>query len=406
MIRLYLFLIISLLLTSCVSIDSGKKYKEQFFKPSVKELNLKKVHNKYRVEIILNNYAKEINMIKDIDLIINGEHHKINFKESSNSQLVSFPFNPNNKYLDIIFNMSTVLGDNNIKYKRTLFVSNSNIIDDERPYLVKATTNINIDIENTSKTIKEIYNNSKALLIGINQFQDTDYSSLPNIKNDIYKLDTILTHNGFSIEPVLGKINRKTIIDKIYSFIDNSTKKDRLIIYLSSHGTSKHGKGYLVSSDCTKGQESSTCVPFSIFKDISDIAKKKKVKHLLVVVDTCYSGLGVVYKGEEKPKPINAVANKIGHHIITAGQSNQLAWMDSNSESGMSLFTKFLIKGLEGNADLTGGGNYQKDNIITLQELYNYVREEVVHSTGGNMIPFIGKIYGEGEIIFSTGNNR
>lgn len=406
MIRVYVFFLLSILLTSCVSINSGKEYKEKFFNPSVKELNLKKISNQYRIEIILNNYSQEINIIKDINLVVNGKNHKINFKESSNSQLVSFPFTPNNKYLDIRFSMSTILGDNKVQYNKNVIVSNSNTIDDERYYLSKATANIDIDKKDTSKTIKNIYNNSRAILIGVNQFQDTHYTPLNNIKNDIVLLNNILTHNGFSTDPILGKITRKTIINKLYSFIEKSTMNDRLIIYLSSHGTSSYEKGYFVSTDCVKGQETATCIPFDIFRNISNIAKKKKVKHLLILIDTCYSGLGVVSKGREKPKPINAVANKIGHHIITAGQSNQLAWMDNNVKSGMSLFTKFLIKGLEGNADLSGGGTYRRDNIVTLQELYNYVREEVVYSTGGNMIPSIGKIYGEGEMIFSTGYKR
>src|SRR5215213_10159958 len=62
-----------------------------------------------------------------------------------------------------------------------------------------------------------------------------------------------------------------------------------------------------------------------------------------------------------------------GRIILTASDAVQFAWEGDKviGEANNSLFTHFLIKGLEGEADLDG------DGFITVDELYDYTYEQV-----------------------------
>ena len=84
--------------------------------------------------------------------------------------------------------------------------------------------------------------------------------------------------------------------------------------------------------------------------------------------------------------------------MLTAGMADQLAQVDN--ELKMSTFTYFLTKGLEGAAD------YTNDGIVSLNELYVFSQYEVANRTRGEQIPMLGRISGEGEMIFFINNSE
>lgn len=89
-----------------------------------------------------------------------------------------------------------------------------------------------------------------------------------------------------------------------------------------------------------------------------------------------------------------------GRIIITSGGATQYAWEADTSlveESNKSLFTHFLIKGLEGEADL------DKDGKITVDELYNYIYEQVINITP-QQTPSMFSYKQEGRIILRENN--
>ena len=69
-----------------------------------------------------------------------------------------------------------------------------------------------------------------------------------------------------------------------------------------------------------------------------------------------------------------------GRVVLTATDSTQYAWEGDKVIGGTtatenSLFTYFLVKGLEGEADQNG------DGIITVDELYNFAYDEIIKRT-------------------------
>lgn len=71
-----------------------------------------------------------------------------------------------------------------------------------------------------------------------------------------------------------------------------------------------------------------------------------------------------------------------GRAIVTASRSNEVS-IELN-DLGHGVFTYYLVQGLKGAADLN------RDGLVTLQELYEYVEQEVsrkARSVGGNQHP-------------------
>jgi uncharacterized caspase-like protein len=88
-----------------------------------------------------------------------------------------------------------------------------------------------------------------------------------------------------------------------------------------------------------------------------------------------------------------------GAFMITAGMANQLAQIDP--KLGMSTFTHYLAEGLNGGADILGN-----NGLITLSELFVYVQYKVAEQTQATQIPMLGRMKGDGEMIFRPAAKR
>ena len=87
-----------------------------------------------------------------------------------------------------------------------------------------------------------------------------------------------------------------------------------------------------------------------------------------------------------------------GRIILTASDSTQYAWESDKviGQTDNSLFTHFLVQGLQGEADLDGDGQ------ITVDELYDYAYEKVKLATP-KQTPSKFSSKQQGEIILRQG---
>jgi hypothetical protein len=241
----------------------------------------------------------------------------------------------------------------------------------------------------------EGYNKSKALLIGVTKYTDYYFSTLPFVDNDINLIGSILkTDLSFEVETLTKETTKLNIERRIESFFNNAQKNDRLILYFSGHGTSVGEAGFLVPSDGSNSSKTSTCISFDFLsKKIDNLLTEKGVRHFLIIIDACQAGLGV-YSKSTSDSPLFELSKFNGAHMMTAGLMEQNALADNNN----SIFTKYLAKGLKGDAD------YNDDKIITLNELLVYVQNNVSEyakrKANANQTPMLGKIKGNGEMIF------
>jgi len=132
---------------------------------------------------------------------------------------------------------------------------------------------------------------------------------------------------------------------------------------------------------------------------IADISLRIPAKHILFVMDTCYSGLALARASSISPQTpgyLEKIANTRVRQIITAGGAGEQAF----EREGHGLFTKHFLEALDGPAD------ENKDGVITGFELGNYLRWRVSEDTSNKQTPVFGIMEGEGEFLFVVADKK
>jgi hypothetical protein len=254
---------------------------------------------------------------------------------------------------------------------------------------------------------KEVYASSRALVVGIWDFDD--FKSFPKfegakIRADVAAMDAALKVNGFTVHKLstsTGRVTREQILDALTSLVSETGENDRLFIYFSTHGfpdPEDSGEGYLATSDCFQSKPLARCIKLSELEEHAKRALNRKARQVLFAVDSCFSGLGIVRKNASTVPDLSRIAVPQGVFMLTAGMATQVAQIDPSLS--MSTFTYYLSEGLRGKADIMRQGG-----VITLSELYLYVQYEVARKTGSKQIPMLGRMRGEGEMIFQPQTN-
>ena len=115
-------------------------------------------------------------------------------------------------------------------------------------------------------------------------------------------------------------------------------------------------------------------------------------KRQVLILDCCHSG--AFPKGMTKDDGTVRILPKLGGEgraILTASDSTQYAFMQEGFE--LSLYTHFLVEGLK-----TGAADRDGDGEISVDELYEYVREKVKNAND-NMSPEYHPLKGEAHKI-------
>lgn len=253
-----------------------------------------------------------------------------------------------------------------------------------------------------------IYKNSYAIVIGINDYPKINPSrNLRHACNDALAFKKYLeNYENFSdIQCFLNdKATLFNIKQSIKALFDKAGSEDRLILFFSGHGQTIGGECYLIPYD---GSFDDAFASGYRLGELTDQSKsfiiQKSAKHVLIIVDACYTGLGYQTKGSSSTSLsiLKNYAKKPYLGILSAASSDERAFEDN--ESPYSLFTRFLIQGLErGTADLTN------DSIITINELFEYTRSQVQRNAsdrfGNIQTPQYRHVFGEGEFVFIRKN--
>jgi hypothetical protein len=185
------------------------------------------------------------------------------------------------------------------------------------------------------------------------------------------------------------------IATAIQQILTNTKRGDLVLIYYSGHGRlDNRNKLHLATSDTDVRALATTSLPVDLLKELSDDSSATKIVWIL---DCCYSGaIG------------NLAAEFKGLYIITSSTEFQVC--REKEKEPHSLFTKYLLKGLWGEADSN------KDRIITVEELYEYVHDKVtaegepepqkitIGVTGDSLIARVPPPPGEPESPYILGN--
>ena len=253
-----------------------------------------------------------------------------------------------------------------------------------------------------------------AVVIGVGRYASPDIPSLRYSVADAEAFAQLLIERGgFKKENVLlltEKTERKpTLRDMKWAlgtFLARSAKKeDLVVIFYAGHGAPEiDPRGsepdglakYLVPSDADPNDLYATALPMDELQIIFDRIEAERV---VVFLDACYSGAagGRTFASKRTRALrvddvfLDRLARSRGRAIITASRASEVSL--ELPELGHGLFTHYLLQGLRGTADL------DRDGVVTLQELYTYLEQQVTQKSrgvGGNQHPVMkGEMEGQ-----------
>jgi uncharacterized caspase-like protein len=244
-----------------------------------------------------------------------------------------------------------------------------------------------------------------AVVIGVGRYDSKGITPLQYTVSDAEAIYNVLTSvAGFKTEHVLlltDKTERRPTYRNIKwalgTFLARSAKKtDTVLIFFAGHGApeadpqglERDGLAkYLIPQDADPDDLFSTALPMD---DLQTIFGRIEAERVVAFVDACYSGAagGRTFSakktraGSVDDAFLERLTRSKGRAIITASRPSEVSI--ELSELGHGIFTYYLVEGLQGAADLN------RDGIITLQELYEYVEQRVTHKSravGGNQHP-------------------
>ena len=222
--------------------------------------------------------------------------------------------------------------------------------------------------------------NKVALIFGIEKYNQTPSASYAN-KDAQYFYEYAKKVFGIPEQNIELLIDEKASLieslGRVNKWLPAKIKKNKtdLIIFFAGHGlASPDGKDlYLLSQDSDPDLLSRTALSRS---ELFEAILKYDPKSVTMFFDTCFSGIS----RDEKTllasaRPVRVVADETveslpkNFTIFSASQLDQISSGIKDAQHG--IFSYFLMKGLEGNADIN------KDNKITNGELLSYMDDKI-----------------------------
>lgn len=256
------------------------------------------------------------------------------------------------------------------------------------------------NVANANLTIKNSFNKSYALVVGIDKYPSSKWQDLSYAVADAKAMNEFLKNQGFIVTTLYDeKATRDAIVNELEGKIGKRLgPNDRFVLFFAGHGHTEYyagGKerGYVVPHD---GKDrSATYLSMARIRDISDILGV--ARHQLFIMDTCYGGrLGS--RGEmghldpKLPQYLDQVVKRKARQILTAGGATQRV-LDSGSD-GHSVFTGALLEALS-----KGYGDTNGDGVISFYELASYIQLSASRSNQSPAVDYLDG-HGQGEFVF------
>ena len=221
--------------------------------------------------------------------------------------------------------------------------------------------------------------NAFAVVFGIES-----YRNAPSVSNAVNDADIfreyLIKRFGLNRENIYLRLDEQATkgeFDKVFSsngwLYRNTNKKSDVFIYYAGHGAPdvKTKETFLVPYDGDPNYASSTGFSINeLYENLSDL----NVKSITLMMDACFTGSSRDNQpilADARPVYIDVQQGNIPSNMIvfTASSGNEIS--SGYSEKNHGIFTYYLLKGLNGNADTN------RDKNITVNEMSNYLSENV-----------------------------
>jgi hypothetical protein len=243
-----------------------------------------------------------------------------------------------------------------------------------------------------------------AVIIGISTYKDTRIAGLRYASTDAKAFhEWLISPQGGGYAPSRTRLflnseaTAQSIRNVLFNWLKQALEEDMITIYFAGHGSPESPDSpnnlFLLPFDANYDDVASTGFPMW---DIETALKRFiKAKKVVVIADACHAG-GVgqafdIARRANRGVEINPISSglqnlsKIGDGVavISASDDKQYSQEGMAWGGGHGVFTYFLLKGLNGDAD------YNKDGHVTLGELIPYLSEKVRRETKNAQSPTV-----------------
>jgi len=235
-----------------------------------------------------------------------------------------------------------------------------------------------------------------AAVIGISQYKTV--SALQFADQDALSFyDYLLNQIGVPKDNIFLLTNQQATLVNVRRTLGTELKRkasprDTVLIYFAGHGapetdsTSPDNDGlekYLVVYDADPDDLYTTGLPM---REVEIIFERLAAERVVFIADTCFSGAttGRTFSTGGRRAVVSdafltRLSNVKGRVVLAASRGNEVS--EERPDMRHGVFTYYLLEGLRGKADFDG------DNMITIDELYNYVSQKVPAATAQNQHP-------------------
>ena len=245
--------------------------------------------------------------------------------------------------------------------------------------------------------LKTHYSTSRALIVGINQYQTLPPLSYAVSDTQAIR-DVLVDELDFPEDSVVCLYDReatKTAIMSAYLCLaaDDVGLDERIIIFFAGHGhtlTGVRGEvGYLVPVDANPS-DLSTLIKWDELTGNSELIR---AKHMLFIMDACYGGLALTRSlSAGSTRFLKDMLLRYSRQVLTAGKADEVVADSGGPLPNHSVFTGHLIQGLR-------GGAAGENGVLTANGLMSYVYSKVATDKNSHQTPHYGHFDGDGDLI-------
>lgn len=241
------------------------------------------------------------------------------------------------------------------------------------------------------------------LAIGVDKYQDRNFTELKSCKRDINNLVDTLTneYQCFKKSDCKKIFDEKATKENVVNEIKSILRVDKasewnVIIYFAGHGdfvkgNKNEGEGFWIPFDAKYGKKNT----YIAFEDITSFINGSNLHHILIISDSCYAGS--IYKIYRNERPFTPKCYRIKSRWgLTSGRRERVA---DGTNRNPSPFSEVLVKVLKVNSRIN------KD--LTIKRLQVEIEEKFEKEyPNENQMPtsypleVLGYQHNEGQFVF------
>ena len=235
-----------------------------------------------------------------------------------------------------------------------------------------------------------------ALIIGINNYADTNVPDLDYCVSDAVEMKDALINQGWSESDTVilldSQASKTNIIQNLNDIFSKASSSDFILVYYSGHGTvipdtngdENDGEDEaIVPWDFTYGDYSTLLLD----DELGEIFQECPTDKGAIIFDSCNSG-GFINKSIRdkgiNPKTLTTGSKNPGLNgdlditsfpVLTASSQDEYSY-EIGGEISHGVFTYFILEGMNhGYADSNG------DGLISIKEVFSYSKENTIELT-------------------------